>query len=60
MTAVLHRDPAETVAQLEELLGLELSGNRLSDGDPVARSVDHRHRPSSPSLIRPSPSTTSK
>ena len=25
MTAVLHRDPAETIAQLERLLGLELS-----------------------------------
>ncbi len=26
MTAVLHRDPSETVAQLEELFGLELTG----------------------------------
>ena len=28
MTALLHRDPAETVAQLERLLGLELSSER--------------------------------
>jgi putative hydrolase of the HAD superfamily len=28
MTAVLHRDPAETVARLEELLGVELSSDR--------------------------------
>ena len=31
MTALLHRDPEETVARLEALLGIELSGNdRLS------------------------------
>jgi hypothetical protein len=27
MTALLHRDPAETIARLEELLSVELSAN---------------------------------
>jgi putative hydrolase of the HAD superfamily len=32
MTALLHRDPEETVARLEELLGIELSGNDRRSG----------------------------
>jgi putative hydrolase of the HAD superfamily len=32
MTALLHRDPEETVARLEELLGIELSGNDRRPG----------------------------
>jgi epoxide hydrolase-like predicted phosphatase len=32
MVALLHRDPEETVARLEELLGIELSGNDRRPG----------------------------
>jgi putative hydrolase of the HAD superfamily len=32
MTALLHRDPEETVARLEELLGVQLSGNDRRPG----------------------------
>jgi epoxide hydrolase-like predicted phosphatase len=32
MTALLHRDPQETVARLEDLLGIELSGNDRRPG----------------------------